>query len=680
MVLCNTKKYNKGSLPPQGGRGLFDPEWLGGCRIRIVDVFRMILATAGHVDHGKTSLVRRLTGVDTDRLAEEKARGLTIDLGFAYKPLPSGTILGVVDVPGHERFVSNMLAGVGAIDCALLVVAADDGPMPQTLEHVAILDMLGVAIGAVAVTKIDCVDATRFDEALAEIRDALSGTFLEDAEVFPVSNVTGKGIAELQEHLAALAELFEPRERRGYFRLAVDRCFTIHGAGVVVTGAAFSGQLASGSRAMVAPLGSDVRVRSLRALNEPAQAGHAGERIALNLTGAGARKDAIRRGDWIVASEANHPSSRLDARLRLLATEDHALVQNRPVHFHFGAQDVAARVAVLEGNSISPGGSALVRITLDRPTMAIHGDRFILRDQSAQRTIAGGIVLDAHGPSRGRARAARVAQLRALDTGSPAEAFDNLLALPEGEVDLTWFARLFNLRPEEVEAMVEPSGVIRAGDAASSHAITLAKWERLQVDALERVAAEQMAHPDGQGISAAEIRKSIALQTSAPALSAALAQLVAAGKLQNQGQVFFLPGSRNKTQHQAGALGDLIVGALRDGGIPPPTVHELSARTALAPHLIFGFLNRAAAKGIVRRVGDRRFFLSGSVTRLAKETEELGKKSTEGWFKVSDFRERTGIGRRPAVELLEYFDKVGFTIREGDCRRVARPAAALFNR
>lgn len=638
----------------------------------------MILATAGHVDHGKTSLIKRLTGIDTDRLAEEKARGLTIDLGFAYKPLPSGAILGVVDVPGHERFVSNMLAGVGAIDCALLVVAADDGPMPQTREHIAILDLLNIGTGVVALTKVDRAGPGRVGEAEAEVREVLAGTFLEGADIFPVSSATGEGIARLEEHLEVLAELFDVRSRRGHFRLAVDRCFTIHGAGVVVTGAVFSGELPSGASALVSPAGSVARVRSLRALNEPAQSGHAGERLALNLGGPGARKDRIRRGDWIVAPPAHNPSSRIDARLRILAAEDGAFRHNSPVHFHFGAQDVPARVAILEGNAIAPGESALVRISLDQPTLAVHGDRFVLRDQSAQRTIGGGLVLDAFGPTRGRAREGRLAQLGALETDSAAEALGNLLALPEGEVDLTWFERLFNLRPGEAQAVQQEVAFVRTGTAAAPFAVTAEKWNILQEQALEVVVAWQKANPDSQGLSSTEIRKSLPVRTSAAVLASALTQIVAGGRLRSEGQLYFVPGSRKIIEAKTGALGDLIVTALREGGVPPPTVHEISARTALAPKLISGFLNRAAAKGTVCRVAETRFFLAETVDLLARKTEELGKASGDGWFKITDFRERTGIGRRSSVELLEYFDKVGFTVRDGDQRRVARSASHLF--
>jgi selenocysteine-specific elongation factor len=638
----------------------------------------MILATAGHVDHGKTLLVKRLTGIDTDRLAEEKARGLTIDLGFAYKPLPSGATLGIVDVPGHERFVSNMLAGVGGIDCAMLAVSADDGPMPQTLEHIAILDLLEIDHGVVALTKIDRVEPNRIPAAMEEVRRAVSGTFLRDAPIFPVSSVTGEGVPELQAHLFSRAELHRARAAAGQFRMTVDRCFTIQGVGLVVTGSVFSGEIATGMSALVAPAGAEVRVRGMHVLDQPAHSTRAGDRVALNLTGAGARANRIQRGDWIIAAAAHAPTTRVDARLSLLSTEEAPLRRDRPVHFHFGAQDIPARIAVLESDPIAPGQNGLVRVTLDRPAMAAHGDRFVLRDQSAQRTIAGGVVLDIFGPGRGRARPARLEKLRALDARSPAAALQRLLALREAEVDLKWFRQLFNLRPDEMEAVRREVDFVSTAKTYAPFAVSAEKWRMLQRHAVEIVFARQGSGAENQGVSSAQILKSLPLPTAPSVLSSALAEVAASGRLTSKGQLYFLPGARKAVEQQADALGDLIIGQLRAGGFPPPTVNELSEKTSLALNQVLGFLTRASAKGVVRRVGERRFFLSETLGGIARDVEDLAGSPADGWFGIADFREKTGIGRRHSVELLEYFDRVGFTVRNGDKRRVARPASQVF--
>ncbi|MDX1376875.1 MAG: selenocysteine-specific translation elongation factor, partial [Burkholderiales bacterium] len=348
----------------------------------------MIVATAGHVDHGKTSLVRALTGVDTDRLPEEKKRGLTIDLGFAYLPLAGAATIGFVDVPGHERFVHNMLSGVAGIDFALLVVAADDGPMPQTREHLAILDLLGVSQGAVALSKIDRVSEARVAEVRAALGTLLAPTGLAGAPIFPLSVVSDTGVGALKAHLEAAARALQPRAREGNFRLAVDRAFTIAGAGLVVTGTVVSGEVAVGDTVRALLAGEAARVRSIHAQNAAAGIGVAGERCALNLAGIDG-KSPIERGDWIVAGTLPPAVRRFDARLRVLADEAGALAHWTPVHVHLGAADVTGRVAVLEGAGIAPGASGLVQLLLERPIGALGGDGFILRDQSSRRTLAG---------------------------------------------------------------------------------------------------------------------------------------------------------------------------------------------------------------------------------------------------------------------------------------------------
>ena len=315
----------------------------------------MIIATAGHVDHGKTLLVKALTGVDADRLPEEKKRGMTIDLGFAYLPVESGETIGFIDVPGHERFVHNMLAGLAGIDFVLFLVAADDGPMPQTREHLAILDLLGIAKGAVALTKIDRVAPARVEEVRHEIEILLSGTSLAGAPVMPVSAMTGEGVDALKTRLIEAARTIRPRPVRGNFRLAIDRCFNISGAGVIVTGTAVAGRVAVGEAVRVLGANLAVRARAIHAQNAESETGRAGQRCAINLAGAGLKRELIERGDWIVTGDVAGPVQKFDARIRVLASESRPLANWTPVHVHLGAADVAGHVATLEGASIAPG-------------------------------------------------------------------------------------------------------------------------------------------------------------------------------------------------------------------------------------------------------------------------------------------------------------------------------------
>ncbi|MGH8662281.1 MAG: selenocysteine-specific translation elongation factor, partial [Burkholderiales bacterium] len=411
----------------------------------------MIVATAGHIDHGKTLLVKTLTGVDTDRLPEEKARGISIDLGFAYWPLPNGAVIGFVDVPGHERFIRNMLAGVCGIDFALLVVAADDSVMPQTVEHLHILDLLDIRRGIAVVTKIDRVAPERVEKVRAEVTALLAPTRLAGIPVLPVSAVSGAGIEELKQQLAAAAGAFAARMTEGqHFRLAIDRAFTIAGSGTVVTGTVFNGAVAAGDRLVVSPRGAPVRVRGIQMRGKPAERAQAGQRCALNLTGADL--ETVARGDWVLAEAIHAPTQRMDARITLLASEPQPLKHWTPLHLHLATADVTARISLPGEAAIASGGSAIAQLALAKPVGALNGDRFILRVQSARRTLGGGIVIDPHARASRRATPARRAELAALERGSPEGALAELLKDENRGVDLARFERTFNLMPERLNA------------------------------------------------------------------------------------------------------------------------------------------------------------------------------------------------------------------------------------
>ncbi|MGL5632581.1 MAG: selenocysteine-specific translation elongation factor, partial [Azovibrio sp.] len=365
----------------------------------------MIIGTAGHIDHGKTTLVKALTGVDCDRLEEERLRGITLDLGYAYTPT-----LGFIDVPGHEKLIHNMLAGATGIDFALVVVAADDGPMPQTREHLEIIELLGIQAGAVVLTKIDQVGSQQQEQVKQEISQLLLDTTLAGAPIFPVAAVTGEGIMALRSHLEAVAadqgKGNGEKSWAGGFRLAIDRCFTLAGAGTVVTGTAFAGEVRVGDQLLLSPVNLPVRVRSLRVQDQSAESGHAGQRIALAL--AGIEKTEVRRGMWVVAPELHKPVQRFDAKIRVLSSQP-ALKHWTQVHLYLGAEDVSARVALLGVEQIAPGGEAWAQITLDREIGVLAGDNFVLRDASARHTIGGGCVLDIFPPTRKKRSPERLA-------------------------------------------------------------------------------------------------------------------------------------------------------------------------------------------------------------------------------------------------------------------------------
>ncbi len=637
----------------------------------------MIVATAGHIDHGKTSLVRALTGVDADRLPEEKRRGLTIDLGFAYRHFEE-SVLGFVDVPGHEKFVRNMLAGVGSIDFALLIVAADDGPMPQTEEHLAILDLLGVSVGAVALTKIDRVSPERVIEATAEIEALVAGTTLETAPLFPVSSINGEGIPELRSHLEQQAREIAARSNAGNFRLAVDRTFTIAGAGLVVTGTVYSGNVAVGDRLLLSPAGHPVRVRAIHAQDRKADSGLAGERCALNITGADIDKESVRRGDWILAETAHAPTRRADAMVRILGSEQRSFRHWTPVHAHLAAAAVTGRVAILEGGSITPGETGLVQLVLDGPVGALAGDRFILRDQSAQRTIGGGRIVDPFSPARGRARPQRLTMVRAMANPDAAEALTEILAGSLGGVDLNRFAQARNIAPEEAELLWDSVDMVRLGPPRDPVGIARPSWDALRDDVVATLKDWHTRRPDQPGPEEERLRRALPHSPSPAVFSALALDLLREKRIARDGTHLMLPGHRPSFSTEDTALWAQIEPMLREHGLRPPRVLEIAEEVALDGRATARFLPRAARAASVVGAADNRYFLPETVLALAQIGEDMAAELPDGNFSAGAYNKRSGLGRNLAIILLEFFDKRGFTRRTGDGRQLIAGASEIF--
>jgi selenocysteine-specific elongation factor len=638
----------------------------------------VIIATAGHIDHGKTVLVKALTGVDTDRLPEEKQRGVSIDLGFAYDTLGAGTRVGFVDVPGHERFVRNMLAGVTGIDFALLVVAADDGPMPQTQEHLAILDLLGVTTGAVALTKIDRVSAERVGEVHGEIDEMLARTGLAGSPVFPVSGVTKDGIPELRKHLVEAAAAHAERQRPGNFRLAVDRCFTLSGAGVVVTGTVFSGAVAVGDRLTLSPRGLAVRVRAIHAQNQQAERGSYGERCAINITGSGLSKDDVHRGDWLLTPAAHAPTRLLDARVRILPEEPRPVAHWTPLHVHLGASDVTGRVAVLEGASIPPGQSALVQLVLDRPVGAVRGDRVILRDQSAQRTMGGGAVIDPFSPRKGRRSPARLAMLAALEIEPLPERLGAVLELSPAGVPLNRLALAWNLDNAQADALWRSIDMVRTGKPDEAIGVAPAHWHEARGGVIETLRRWHEARPDQPGPGEERLRRLLPQRVSPEVFSALLIDLLREKQIQRDGSGISLPGHRPALVAADAALWERIAALLDVEDLRPPRVREIAEELDIDLKKLEQLLARVTRMGLVHRVADNRYYLADTLRKLAYVAEDLCRSSPDDSFDARAFRDATGIGRNVAIQVLEFFDKLGLTRRDGDVRRIHRPAAELF--
>ncbi len=634
----------------------------------------MIIATAGHIDHGKTLLVKSLTGVDADRLPEEKKRGMTLDLGFAYTDLENGARLGFIDVPGHERLVHNMLAGVTGIDCALLVVAADDGPMPQTLEHLAILDILGVSRGMVALTKTDRVDASRVAEVRDEIELLVGETSLAGATVFPVSAVTGDGIEALRKEIADMAAVTEARSGAGHFRLAVDRVFTVAGAGLVVTGTAFAGTVSREDRLWIAGHDVQARVRGIHANNTDSETGRAGDRLALNL--AGLDKDDIVRGDWLVANPGLGLYRKLDVRLNVVADAKRPLRHWTPVHLHLGARNVTGRVAILGDDSAAPGSDALAQLVLDAPVGACVRDRFVIRDQSAQVTLGGGHVVDLHPPRRGRARPERLDLLDALDTPDAETALAGALTRSPTGLSIADFAAARNLTGPEMSAALATTGAVSAGTGADALAIAQDAWARRREELLAALDQFHTRYPDRLGPAAAQLRKSVGRFIPETLFDAISAQLVADGTLSSDGMLLHRP------DHQPGLTGDdakrweALQPYLNETPASPPVVHDLAQAAGLPVNGVGKTLRQAARMGLAVQIAENRFFTPAALRAHARTFETMI--AADGSVGVSPFRKEAGIGRNLAVEVLEYFDRVGLSRRDGNVRHQLLPVEEVF--
>ena len=638
----------------------------------------MIIGLAGHIDHGKTALVRALTGVDGDRLKEEKARGITIDLGFAYMSTTAGPPIGFIDVPGHERFVHTMVAGAAGIDYAILTVAADDGIKPQTLEHLAILDLLGVDRGVVVITRADLASRERRAEVGGDAQAMIRGTTLANARVLAASAVTGEGVDALRNLLEAAARSSRGRSPGTRFRLAVDRVFTLAGVGVVVTGTVYSGSAQVGDRVQISPSGLMARVRSLHAQNRAADTARAGDRCALNLAGPGVEKEAIRRGDVVLDPDLHAPTQRIDAVLRLLPSERKPIGQWFPVRLHHAAAEVGARIVLLGDKPITPGEAANVQLVLDRPIAAAAIDRFVVRDASAQRTLGGGVFLDLRAPARKRRTPERQAQRAALGIIDPLTAFAALLTAPPFAADLAVFARDRALSAARTEELASTLDLVVLEAADSRMALAQEQWSLFASEALDRVAAYHAENPDLQGMGREELR--LALQPRLPKrpFDAALRKLAHVDELVLDGAFVRLPSHeiRLTAEDMAawGAVAPLLGGTER---FRPPRARDIAAATGRLEADVRRILKRAGRMGWADEVAHDHFFLRSTLREMVGIAVDLASGKQPG-FSAAEFRDRMDNGRKVAIQILEFFDRRGVTLRKGDLRRINPARLDLF--
>jgi len=622
---------------------------------------RAVIGTAGHIDHGKTALVKRLTGVDTDRLPEEKARGISIDLGFARLVTPDGIQVGIVDVPGHERFVKNMLAGVGGIDLVLLVIAADEGVMPQTREHLAIVRLLGVPRGIVVLTKSDRVEREWIEMVKRDARALLVGTALADAPAVEFSAVTGAGERELLAAIdRALGDL-PARPTSEPARLPIDRVFTMEGFGTVVTGTLWRGRIRAGDALEILPAGHRARVRRVQVHGATVDAADAGERTAVALHGVD--KGELARGDWLVAPGSLRPSAILDVRFELLSDAPRAWKADTRVRFHLGAAERIGRLLLLERPALVAGGSALAQVRLEAPAVAARGDRFVVRSYSPPRTVGGGIVIEPVAVKRGRK--ARLDELALHESGSiEARLLQRLgddakpratavLAQAVGESEATAARSLEALRDQG-----------QAVAPAAGRWLSRAAWERAVSRVSGEIEAYANTYPARFGMAKGDLKSAVKAEIDGATFDAAFDALLAQGSIELRAERV-RPASRPwEPPAQTVAALERIEAELESAGLAVPEAADWLARLgAEGPEaLSLGlFLGRLA------RVSQELTFTTRQLEALrAKLATHFGRKGT---LTVAEFKDLARVSRKYAVPLLEHSDRVGWTVRLGDERK-----------
>ncbi len=639
-----------------------------------------IIATAGHVDHGKTSLVRQLTGKDTDTLAEEKARGLSINPGFAYAQhvvADEAMTLGFVDVPGHADFIANMVSGVGSVRYAMLVIAADDGIMPQTREHLAILQLMGIETGLVVLTKIDRCSAERVAEVRSSITALCKGSFLDSADIIAVSNINGSGIGDVETALLALTQSDSnnsAEDLQKHPRFLVDRSFSTKGLGTIVTGTMIDGNLEATLELRHTRSGEKLRIKNMRLHEVDIQSVGRSQRAALNIT---LPSRTVWRGDYLTAGPAIVPTRRFDSKIHWL--EEHAIKSTAQYHLHIGATHCTAILRCLDTTP-----PALYQLYCGEPLTVHHGDRFVIRDPSASKTLGGGLVLDNRVPRRGRDSEQRRQWLRAQDNDTE-QALGQLIALASSGVDLQLFAANRNLTDSAVQECLdelmapETSDIILLKSGNNQLALQRGYLDALRTQILDTLATHHSAHPEQQGMSTMSLAGTIAYKGSHGFLQYIIEYLLKHADIIRTGTSLHLP------QHQV-ALGILqekffqeLEPHLLAAGRVAPRTRELVALTNIPLEKLESSMKELTLSGHLVRVAHNRHYLPQTIIELAEFTESLAAQAEENeGFSVIEFRDATGIGRNLCIDLLEYFDRIGFTRRDGNSRFVRTDKENIF--
>jgi selenocysteine-specific elongation factor len=633
----------------------------------------VILGTAGHIDHGKTALVKALTGVDTDRLKEEKERGITIELGFTFLDLPSGIRLGIIDVPGHERFVKHMVAGVWGIDLVALIIAADEGVMPQTKEHLDICKLLKVKKGLIVLTKIDLVERELLELVREEVTDIAKDTFLKDAPILAVSSLTGEGIPQLISTLDHLSKEIEERSSDGLFRLPIDRIFVMKGFGTVVTGTIVSGKLSLGETVEILPSGLEGKVRNLQVYNQPMEEATAGERAAVNLQGI--ETSAIERGDVLVHPKTLTPTSLLDVYLEYLSIAPRPLKHRTQQRFHMGTSSTTASIFLLDREELAPGEEGFAQLRLERSVVSFPQDRFVIRGSGAIQTLGGGVVLDTHPIKHRRYSPPVINDLILLKDGSSEQAINQYI-LRSGIAGIS-FGDLLNrvaMPPNEIQTILRKMierGDILLVDPEKLKVIENSQYQRLKEMTLIQLREFHQRFPMRIGLAKEEVRTKLPVE-----LDMKLFQILINGLIQSKEVVLErdklkLHGHQISSADEKGLVKRVEEAILR-GKLQPPSPKELSEEWSEEEERVLAVFEYLAHEGMLVKIKSGMYFhrihfenLKGELINFLKSHKEIT---------TSQFKDLTGASRKYVIPLIEYFDQMKLTLRLGE-KRILRTAS-----
>ena len=631
---------------------------------------QIILGTAGHIDHGKTSLIKAISGTDTDRLKEEKERGITIELGFASLDLPGGQHLGIVDVPGHEKFVKNMVAGATGIDIVVMVIAADEGVMPQTREHMEICTLLGIQHGLIVMTKTDMVDEEWLELALEDIREFSQGTFLEDAPILPVSSVTGDGIPELISTIAEIAGSIPQRPPSSLFRLPIDRVFTMKGFGTVITGTLVSGKINVGETIMVYPTGITSKVRGIQVHNQSAESAEAGMRTAINFQGLD--KSAVKRGEVLSTPNALIASYMVDVSFHYLASSKKPLKNRTLIRFHTGTSEVMGYLILLDQEELPPGQTVVAQLRLDSPVAIVKDDRFVVRSYSPVRTIGGGQVLNPIPQKHKRLKQDVIDGLQHLTDEDPeAIISQQIQQAGYGGVSFSHLKIMTNLTDKQLDTALQhllSKKTITQTDKQNRIFLHQFTFDQLIQKTAEYLANYHAANPLKAGMPKEELKSKFPQLSDPKVFNLVLNQMIKSNQIAQEENTVRLSDHRVSLGADQADIRKKIQAIYKKGGLQPPYFRDVPNLLEVDPNHTRDVMMLLVEEGQIVKTKDDLYFHVDAITELKNRLVDFLK--THGDITTPQFKEMTGASRKYVIPLIEHFDASKVTLRVGDSRKL----------